>query len=121
MIADLLRDLALDYINDNGNRIDLCSTEPTTYSEATSTYTLANKTSITYLAIADGDTSGRKLMTDAISGGSITGTGNVSYWAITNTTGSELLATGTITGSPVAVTSGDTWSASSFKVWEIRD
>jgi hypothetical protein len=119
MIADLLRDLALDYINDNGTRIDLCSTEPTTRTEAITTYTLGNKTGITYAAIADGDTSGRKLMTNAITGGSITGTGNASYWAITD--GTDLLATGTITGSPVAVTSGDTWSAAAFKVWEIRD
>jgi hypothetical protein len=44
MIADLLRDLALDYINDNGTRIDLCSTEPTTRTEAITTYTLGNKT-----------------------------------------------------------------------------
>ena len=41
-INDLAFDACLSYIDTGANRLDICSTEPTTYAQATSTYTLGN-------------------------------------------------------------------------------
>ena len=63
----------------------VCSTQPTTYAEASTTYMLAAKTAIpsTDYAIADG-TSGRRLTTTQYSGVSITNTGSAQHIAICN-------------------------------------
>ena len=41
---DLLFDLILQETETSGTRLDICSQEPATYAEATSAYTLGNKT-----------------------------------------------------------------------------
>lgn len=70
-------------------RVDVCSTQPTTYAEATSTYTLGNYT-ITAGAgngdwtIANGDSSGRKLTLGAQSGNNATADGTAGHLAFTN-------------------------------------
>ena len=120
-LHDDLMDLLLDALSTDGTRLDLCSAEPTTYTEATSTYTRGNKTSITYNAPANGDTSGRKVMTVAITGLVGTSTGNATHWAITDPVGSKLLATGPLASSPVAITTSSTYSIASFKALEIED
>jgi len=58
-----------------GRRVDICYTqEPTTYTEATSTYSCGNKTGLTMSALADGDVDGRKTTVPAITDGSVTAT-----------------------------------------------
>ena len=42
-LADRVFDEGLSVLSDEANRLDICSQEPTTYEEATSTYTLGNK------------------------------------------------------------------------------
>lgn len=44
-IADAVFDSGLSYAQTNGTRLDICSSEPTTYAAATSTATLGNSTS----------------------------------------------------------------------------
>ncbi len=83
---DLLYDLLLAGFSGIATRLDICSQEPATYTEATSTYTLGNKTGITYQAPGDRTPNGRKIAVDAISGGSVTGTGLASHWAISKPT-----------------------------------
>ena len=41
-LSNAVFDSGLSTLTANGTRIDICSTEPTTYTEATSTYTLRN-------------------------------------------------------------------------------
>ena len=63
-VADVVLDAALDYIKNNVTQEAVCSAEPTTYAEATSTYKLALKTGLTsgsFTGPANGDTSGRKV------------------------------------------------------------
>ena len=43
-LANAVFDNGLSTLTTNGTRIDICSTEPTTYAEATTTYTLGNST-----------------------------------------------------------------------------
>jgi hypothetical protein len=66
---DLGLDAALDWFADC-DRIFVCSAQPTNYTEASSTYTLADVTVTAGdgngdFVIANGDTSGRKLTTGA--------------------------------------------------------
>lgn len=109
-ISDNVFDNGLAYITSNGSRLDITSQEPANYTEATSTYTLGNKTSLTAGSPTNGDTSGRKVVIPAITDGSVTGTGTASHWAYSKTTATtELLATTSLNSSQ-AVTSGNTFT-----------
>lgn len=119
-LADRVYDFGLDVLDSEANRVDICSSEPTTYTAATSTASLGNTTSITISAPTDGDTSGRKVTLSAISGASVTGTGTASHFAITDTTNSRLLATGALSGGGQSVTSGNTFSLTAVDI-EIPD
>lgn len=112
-------DAALQVLIDDGDRLDLCSQEPTSYTEATSTYSLGNKTAITIGTIADGDVSGRKVTISATTGGTIGSTGTATHYAISDTTGTQLLAAGELTTSQQVV-SGNTFTTESFDI-EIPD
>ena len=115
-LTDNALDSGLSYLNTNGDRVDICSQEPTTYTEATSTYTLGNKTSASVGAPQNGDTSGRKVTIAAISDGSVTGTGTASHWSLVKTTATtELLAAQTLSSSQ-AVTSGNTFSLGAIDI-----
>jgi len=118
-LSDRVYDSGLSVLDTEANRVDICSAEPTTYTAATSTNTLGNTTSITISAPADGDTSGRKVTLSAISGASVTATGTATHFAITDTSNSRLLATGSLSASQ-AVTSGNTFSLTAVDI-EIPD
>ena len=56
-INDEVFDGGLDYADTNGTRIDICYTqEPTTYTEATSTFSCGNKTGLNTGAPENADT-----------------------------------------------------------------
>ena len=118
-IENPVYDAALQVLIDDGDRLDLCSQEPTNYTEATSTYSLGNQTTITIGTIADGDVSGRKVTVSATSGGTIGTTGTATHYAISDTTGTQLLAAGELTTSQQVV-SGNTFTTEAFDI-EIPD
>ena len=118
-LADRVYDNGLTVLDTEANRIDITSQEATTYTEATSTYTLGNSTSLSIGAPADGDTSGRKVTAAAISDGSVTSTGTASHFAVVDTSNSRLLATGSLSASQ-SVTSGNTFTLAAFDI-EIPD
>ena len=60
-IADRVLDNGLTVLDTEANRVDLTSQEATSYAEATSTYTLGNKTSISIGAPTDRTGGGRKV------------------------------------------------------------
>lgn len=119
-LADYVLDAALSKLDTEANRVDICSSEPTTYTAATSTATLGNSTSITISAPTDGDTSGRKVTLSAISNASVTGSGTATHFAISDTSNSRLLATGSLSGGGQSVTSGNTFSLTAVDI-EIPD
>lgn len=100
-LANAALDAAVNYVKTNGTRLDICNAAPTTYAQATSTYSLGNQ-SITITGPADGDSSGRKVTVPAITGGTVTGNGTVTHYAITDGS-SELIAWGTITPQSVVL------------------
>jgi hypothetical protein len=118
-LADRVYDNGLTVLDTEANRIDITSQEVTTYTEATSTYTLGNSTSLSIGAPTDGDTSGRKVTAAAISDGSVTSTGTASHFAVVDTSNSRLLATGSLSASQ-SVTSGNTFTLAAFDI-EIPD
>lgn len=119
-LANRVYDNGLSVLSTEANRIDICSTEPTTYTAATSTNSLGNTTSISIGSPEDGDTSGRKVVVAAVSGGSVTGSGTATHFAISDTSNTRLLVTGTLTGGGQTVTSGNTFSLNALDI-EIPD
>ena len=117
-INDEVFDQGLDYADTNGTRIDICSQEPVSYAEATSTYTLGNKTGLNTGATEAGATDGRRVIVPAITDGSVTGTGTASHWALTDGS-ATLIATGSLSSSQ-AVTSGNTFTLDAISI-TIRD
>lgn len=114
-LSDNVLDEGLDYLTTNLNRLDICSQEPATYTEATSTYTLGNKTGASCGAAQNGDVSGRKVIITAVTDGTVSGTGSASHWAASYVVGVELLAAESL-AAPQGVTSGNTWTLPAFDI-----
>lgn len=110
---DLMLDAAFDWVRARVTKINVCSTQPTSYAQATSTYMLAqgNLTS-TGLTKADGDTSGRKMHVASQTGLSVSVTGTAAHVALTGSTGSTLLIVTTCTTQ--GLTTGNTVNVPAF-------
>jgi hypothetical protein len=64
LVDDTVLDGALNILRNGVTQLLVCSTQPTNYTEATSTYMLASRTGLTsgsFTGPANGDTNGRKL------------------------------------------------------------
>jgi hypothetical protein len=108
-------DNGLTVLDTEANRLDITSQEATTYSNATSTYSLGNSTSLSIAAPSDRGAGGREVVVAAISDGSVTATGTATHYAIVDTVNSRLLATGSLTASQ-PVTDGNTFTLGSFTI-----
>lgn len=120
---DATLDDQLAIIADNCDRVDVCSTQPTNYTEATSTYSLGSYTLTAGdgngdWVIADGDTSGRKLTLQAQSGNNATADGTAGHLAFTN--GTDRLYH-VITVSSETTNNGSPLNISAVDVLELRD
>ena len=113
-INDAALDVILDYI-DQCDAMYLCSAQPTTYTEASSTYALADvaMTPDTDYTKANGDTSGRKVTVAAKSSVTVDTSGTATHIALTD--GTVLVAVTTCTSQ--AVTGGNTVN---FPAWDIE-
>jgi len=120
LVPDSILDLMLDVIRARITGISVCSTQPTTYAEATSTYKLADKNGLTstYLTKGNGDTSGRKVAMAANNSISVDTTGTAAHIAWWGSTGSTLLYVTTCTTQ--AITTGNTVNIPTHD-FEIRD
>ena len=121
-VPDSTLDAFLDIIANDGLRVHICSTQPTTYTEAITTYNLGTVTTTAGdgngdWVIANGDTSGRKLTLLQQTGVSISASGTAAHIAITDAT-DTLYAVTTCTSQ--AVTSGNTATINTFDI-EISD
>lgn len=114
LIADAAFDAALGYIITNGTTLHLCSAEPATFG-GVAAVTLANRTSVTVGAAANGAVSGRRVTVPATTGGTVTGTGTATHYALVNTAGSILVAAGALASSQ-ALTSGNTVATAAFDI-----
>ena len=92
-IPDVILDLQLDQAE--GSSVHVCSAQPTTYTEAATTYQLATQATVGVHAKANGDTSGRKNTTTPATGTTIDNTGTATH--VAHTDGTTLLRVHTCT------------------------
>lgn len=116
VLANVL-DAALNYIDSNMNAQNVNSSQPTTRTEAVTTFMLAT-VAMTAAdgTLANGDTSGRKHTYTAKSGISVTNSGTATHVSITSAT--ELLLVTTCTSQ--AISTGGTVDIPSWK-YEINN
>lgn len=81
-LADTALDGGPDYLVANVANVHLCSQEPTTYEEATSTYSLGNKTA--GVTKGDGTPNGRAVTMAAFVDGTQTDAGTATHYAWTD-------------------------------------
>lgn len=114
-LNDRVFDNGLTVLDTEANAIHITSQEATTYTEASSTYSLGSSSSLSFAAPSDRTGGGREVVAAAISDGSVSATGTATHYAVVDTVNSRLLATGSLTASQV-VTSGNTFELGSFSV-----
>lgn len=115
-LSDNVLDNGLAYIVTNGSRLDICSQQPANYTEATSTYTLGNKTSLSAGSLQNGASSGRRTIIPAITDGTVTGTDDATHWAYSKTSATaELLAAQSLS-SGQAVTTGNVFTLDAISI-----
>lgn len=107
-ITDNAKDAFLTYIRSRITALFICSQEPATYTEGSSTYALGTKASPSVGAIGD-YAGGRQFQRDAITDGSVNSTGTATHECLVDGSGSELLTARALTSSQ-SVTSGNTFS-----------
>ena len=96
-----------------GTAVHVCSAEPTTYTEALTTFQLATKViNGGDYAQANGDSSGRKATLTTPAAADIDNTGTATHVAVVNTAGTALLLVTTCTSQ--ALTSGGTVDVNPF-------
>ena len=118
LLADRVLDLGLNVLDTEADKIYLCSADPTTFTEATSTYALGNNNfgaGAVFGVPAAGSPNGRKVTSAAVAAGSITGNGTASKWAVVDSANSRLLANGQLAASQV-VTTGNTFTLAAFAI-----
>ena len=118
-LDDSVIDGSLNIVKNGATQMAICSAQPTTYAEATSTYKLALKTGLTsgsFTGPVNGDTNGRKLTINATTGTTVDVGGTALFVALCS--GSVLLLVDSCTSQ--VLTAGNTVSTPAFK-WEIAD
>lgn len=117
-INDRVLDNGLAVLTAEMTRIDICSQEPATYTEATSTYSLGSKTGIAVPSPVARIPSGRKVVVPAVlnaSPGNVTANGTATHHAGTDPVNSRLLVAGALNAAQ-PVTAGNTFTTSSYDV-----
>ena len=118
VVGDYALDNGLTGLKNAADKIYLCTQDPLTYTEATSTYALGNKNfgaGGVFSAPAAGSPNGRQVASIAVTDGNITGTGTAAKWAVVDSANSRLLANGSLAASQ-AVTAGNTFTLASFTI-----
>ena len=114
-INDSVFDNGLVTLTSNTENLYICSTEPTSFTQATTTYKLGTKATPTVGSPANGTGGGRSITISAITDGIISANGTAASWAITDNSASTLLATGSLTASQV-VTDGNSFTLDAIEI-----
>lgn len=112
--ANAVLDAALSYVSTNADRICVCSTEPTTYTEAITTYKLAISTTPSFQSPADRGGGGREMEVDAEVDMNVDASGDAEHIALCYSGGSSLLIVTTCTLQNL--TSGNDVSTPAWKI-----
>lgn len=116
-VSHLALDGACDWFVANVTRLDICSQEPTNYTEASSTYSLGNRTGQTMTGPTTSTSpTGRKVTFPAVSDGTVTGDGTARNWAISKPPPSEALGAAGALAQDKAVTTLVPFSSTAIDV-----
>lgn len=116
LVHDDVLDGALNIIKNNCTRLCVCSTQPTTYTQAITTYELADVTvDSNDFTAANGDVSGRKLTVGAQTGVTVDNSGTFQHIALVDVANSKLLYV--TTGTSQVLTAGNTVD---IPAWDIE-
>lgn len=118
--SDIL-DAALSYISTNAENLYITddTAQPTTFTQASSTYKCGTKATPSFTGPGVGDASGRKITCDAITDGTVGATATAAYFALTDDSESKLLVVQALSATQ-AVTIGNTFSLTAWDI-EIPD
>lgn len=120
-VHDDVLDGALNIIKNNCTRLVVCSTEPTTYTEANATYALGDVTvDSSDFTAANGDTSGRKLTVAQQSAFLIDASGTAAHIALLDVANSKLLYVTTCTSQALVANGSNTVTTPAWDI-EIAD
>lgn len=111
-------DFGLNVLDTETDKITICGTEPTTFTEANSTFLLGAQTYSAGAAFGSPATAapnGRKVTSVAITAGSVTATGTANWEACVDTVNSRLNAVLALSASQ-AVTSGNTFGRAAYDI-----
>jgi len=114
-LHDDVFDSGLSVLDTLVENLYICSTLPTTFTEASSTYKLGTKATPTVSAPADRAGGGRKVTVSAITDGAVSANGTAGFYALTDDSLSKLLAQGDLASTQV-VTNGNTFTLTSFDI-----
>jgi hypothetical protein len=113
-INDTVLDQALAYIDNNCENLYICSAQPKTFAEASSTYKLGVKATPS-IGTPENGTTGRKIVVAAITDGTVTATDTATWVALTDDSASLLLCAQALNAGQ-AVTSGNTFTLTKFDI-----
>jgi hypothetical protein len=112
-----VNDFGLNVLASEPDRVFICSQEPTTYTEAVTTFALGSKIygarGTVFSSVGPGSPSGRKVSFNAITDGAVNTSGTASHWAAVDSTTSRLLARGPFDAAK-SVTAGAPFAVSAF-------
>jgi hypothetical protein len=118
VVGDYALDNGLNGIKNFADKIYICTQDPLTFTDATSTYALGNKNfgvGACFGAPGPGAPNGRQISSTQITDGAVTGTATAAKWAVVDSVNSRLLANGSLAASQ-AVTAGNTFTLASFTI-----
>jgi hypothetical protein len=114
LIADYCLDALVEKLRE-ATRLFINSSEPATYTAASSTVKLGTKTTPTMGAVSDRTPNGRKTTVAAFTDGAVEATGAASHWSLADHVNSRLLSAGSLAASQ-SVTTGNTFALAAYDV-----
>ncbi len=121
LVTDNAYDAGLNYILSKVDRMYLCSAEPTTFLEASSTFRLGVKNNPVMLGPLSGAVDGRRIQIDTFLDGQWEITGDATHYALADSIGSELLVVEVLTTAPEAGIALDAWTVGGVISITLRD
>lgn len=100
---------------DDTTHLYLCSQEPNSFAEASSTFALGSKASPSIGAVTNNSPNGRKRTVAAITDGAITSTGTATHWALVDSSNSKLLVSNSLSTSK-AVANGNVFTLTAIDI-----
>ncbi len=120
IFSDVSKDVAIADMMARIDRLYICSAEPTTFLEASSTFRLGVKTNPVLSGPLPGTIDGRKFEVANWTDGVVEVTGGVTHYALVDEVGETLEVVQVVSNSPEAVTALDSFTGGTISV-NLRD